>query len=78
MGVTKGPEIETQRTDEVWKERLSVSVDEYLGEEGEEGVILLYVPNTEKFCHYHIELTRKGAKDLWTFLGQYLSQMLKP
>jgi hypothetical protein len=67
-----GTEIETQRTDNVWKERLSASIDEYMGEEGQEGVILLYVPNTEQFNHYHIELTRKGANDLWKFLGQYL------
>lgn len=34
--------------------------------------VLLYIPNTDLTDHYHIELSRQEAHELYKWLGEYL------
>lgn len=53
-------------------ERISISIDEGLKEDGISAVIL-YIPNTKYPDHEHIELTKKEAENLRNWLNKYLS-----
>lgn len=55
------------------QEKLSISLEPGNPKfEENDQVVLLYIPRTDNFEHYHISLTDKGLQDLYNWLMDYL------